>query len=119
MSTFSTRIRIHVQRELDAAARAEAQGDLPEAARRLERAHVLGQRSTREHVRVHIAMGRFALRQRNLAAAWGQAWRAAFGGVLTPLGLVPGGNTGSSAVSAFRRMPIDHELQQLIDEAGR
>jgi hypothetical protein len=117
MSTFAARIRIHVQRELDAAAQAARSGDDDGAMRHLERAHVLGQGATREHVRIHVAMARIALRRLDLAATWGQAWRAAAALVFTPFGLLPVGNTGGSNVSAFRRMPIPHDLQELIDAA--
>jgi hypothetical protein len=53
MTTFTVRIRPSVQAELDAAAATEAQGQFYTAFKHLERAHVLGQPSTREHVRVH------------------------------------------------------------------
>lgn len=119
MSKFAAGIRSHVQREIDAAMRAQASGNLADAMRHLERAHVLGQAATREHVRVHVAMGRLALRQSALAAAWGQLWRAAAALVFTPVGLLPVGNTGGSNVSAFRRMPVPRELQDIIDEARR
>ena len=62
MTRFQLRIRALVQRELDAAQAAEALGHFTTAFRHLERAHVLGQPFTREHVRVHWRMFRFALR---------------------------------------------------------
>jgi hypothetical protein len=108
-----------VHRELDAAAGAEAAGDLAAAHRHLERAHVLGQASTVEHVRVHLAMVGFGLRRRTVADAWGQVWRAAAALVFTPIGLLPVGNTGGSNVSAFRRMTVPHDLQRIIEEARR
>lgn len=119
MSNFSSRIRPHVRRELDAAVRAEASGDLAAAHRRLERAHVLGQASTVEHVRVHLAMVAFGLRHRAAADAWGQLWRAGAALLFTPIGLLPVGNTGGSNVSAFRRMTIPHDLQRIIEDARR
>jgi hypothetical protein len=119
MSTFQRSIRPHVQRELDAATAAAARGDAADAQRHLERAHVLGQAATREHVRVHVAMGRLAFHRRAWAAAFGQLWRAVAALLLTPIGVLPVGNTGGSDVSAFRAMPIDRDLQHLIDDARR
>jgi hypothetical protein len=52
--------------ELLAAEKAEAQGNATAAFSHLERAHVLGQASTAEHVRVHWRMLLWGLRQRSL-----------------------------------------------------
>src|SRR5215510_7537240 len=62
---FGTRIRPSVQAELDAAAACEAHGRAGEAFGHLERAHVLGQADTLQHVRVHWAMLRWGLRNRS------------------------------------------------------
>lgn len=51
MSSFGDNIRPHVDAELNAAAIDPEHGFA-----HLERAHVLGQASTREHVRVHWHM---------------------------------------------------------------
>ena len=72
MSRFTRRIRPHVQFELDAASRAEARGEPQAAFAHLERAHVLGQAATVEHVRVHGRMFRWALRHRKPREALGQ-----------------------------------------------
>lgn len=114
MSTFAIRIRPAVQAELDAAAAAEALGQVATAFRHLERAHVLGQAATVQHVRVHWRMARFALRHRLAGEAAGQLWRVIAAAVFTPAGLVPEGNTGGSNVSGFRRMPVPEDLRQAI-----
>ncbi len=54
--SFSTRIRPYVSQELLAAQAADEGGHHDIAFRHLERAHVLGQASTVEHVRVHVHM---------------------------------------------------------------
>lgn len=113
---FARRIRPFVQAELDAAARREARGEFDSAFARLERAHVLGQASTVEHLRVHWAMFRWALRQKVAAEAFGQAWRM-FGALLKTWLWVPVGNTGGAGVSGFRPMPIPPELRRLIELA--
>lgn len=118
-SRFARRIRPHVQAELDAAAACEARGEPVSAFAHLERAHVMGQASTVEHVRVHVAMLRWALRQHDGAEALGQAWRIAGAATKTAFGWVPAGNTGGARVSGFRRLPVAPDLQDLIDAARR
>ena len=113
---FGRRIRPSVQAELDAAAACEARGDRKQAFWHLERAHVLGQASTREHARVHWAMLRWALRHSAAGEAFGQAWRIV-GATLKTWLWVPAGNTGGANVSGFKPMPVPPDLQRLIDAA--
>jgi hypothetical protein len=115
LTTFALCIQPSVQAELDAAASAEAQGRFDTAFRHLERAHILGQPATAQHVRVHWRMFRFAVRNGLAGEAFGQAWRMVAAGLFTAIGLVPEGNTGGSAVSGLRRMPIPGDLQPVID----
>lgn len=119
MTLFSLRIRPHVQAELDAARVSEQRGEFSTAFRLLERAHVLGQTATREHVRVHWHMLRFAWRNRQPREMVGQAWRLVAAALFTPLGLVPAGNTGGANVSAFQRMAVAPELAAAISAARR
>lgn len=113
---FASRIRPIVQAELDAAAREEARGDFTTAFGHLERAHVLGQAATREHMRVHWAMWHFARRRHDPREALGQLWRTVAAALKTWL-WVPTGNTGGANVSGFRRMPVAADLQRHIDAA--
>ena len=113
---FARRIRPFVHYELDVAARHESLGEFGSAFAHLERAHVLGQASTVEHVRVHWAMLRWALRQHAAAEALGQALRIA-GALLKTWLWVPVGNTGGAGVSGLQSMPVTAELQRLIDLA--
>lgn len=113
---FARRIRPFVQDELDAAARHRSLGEFGPAFARLERAHVLGQASTVEHVRVHWAMLRWALEQRAASEILGQAWRTV-GALLKTWLWVPVGNTGGASVSGLKPMPVTAELQRLIDFA--
>jgi hypothetical protein len=96
---------------------AETHGESAVAFAHLERAHVLGQASTVEHVRVHWHMLVWALRQRRPGECLGQAFRIAGAATKTAIGLVPYGNTGGSDVSPFKRMPIEPELEKLIQQA--
>ena len=112
MSQFARNIRPFVDSELRA-----AELDTAHEFAHLERAHVLGQASTREHVRVHWRMLRWAWRHRNARELAGQALRIAGAATKTFIGLVPTGNTGGANVSAVRRMPLDPELAAIIEKA--
>jgi len=112
MSSFAANIRPHVDAELLAAGN-DPQGGFAH----LERAHVLGQASTREHVRVHWHMMRWAWRRRDGKELAGQMLRITGAALLTFIGQVPTGNTGGSNVSAVRPMPIDPELAAIIEKA--
>lgn len=117
MTTFALRIRPSVQAELDAAASTESLGHFHTAFQHLERAHVLAQPATGEHVRVHWRMLRFALRNRMTDEAFGQAWRIVGAAIFTAFGLVPEGNTGGANVSGFRGMHVPQDLQTIIESA--
>ena len=117
MSRLHDRIRPAVEAELDAARCAEQLGDAEAAFRYLERAHVLGQPSTRLHTRVHWLMLRWAMRQRDVSEVVGQVFRIAAAAMKTAIGWLPDGNTGGTSVGAFRPMPVAPELQRLIDAA--
>jgi hypothetical protein len=117
MPRFARRIRPHVQFELDAANRAEARADHELAFRHLERAHVLGQAATVEHLRVHWRMFLWARRHRKPVEAAGQLWRLLAAAAMTGFGWLPEGNTGGSNVSGFRRQPIPPDLRRVIDAA--
>lgn len=96
---------------------AERAGYTGQAFRHLERAHVLAQAATLQHVRVHWHMYRFALRRRSCSDAFGQVLRLLLAAPLTMLGALPTGNTGGSAVNGFKPMPVSADLQRLIDAA--
>ncbi|MEQ8859015.1 MAG: DUF3703 domain-containing protein [Pseudomonadales bacterium] len=117
MTTFAYRIRPSVQSELNAARQAMARGQGDVAFRHLERAHVLGQGATVEHVRVHWGMLLWAIRYARPREVVGQIWRLMAAGLTTRFGWLPEGNTGGADVSAFRPMPIPPDLQHVIDAA--
>lgn len=117
MSSFGRRIHPFVQAELAASREAEARGDLSSGFSHLERAHVLGQASTIEHVRVHWRMLLWGLKQRDARECLGQLFRIVGAATTTAVGLVPHGNTGGANVSPFRRMAVPPELAARIAEA--
>jgi hypothetical protein len=110
--SFADNIRPHVDAELSAA-RADSSREFAH----LERAHVLGQASTREHVRVHWHMLLWAWRNRKPRELLGQLLRIAGAATKTFIGFVPTGNTGGANVSPFRPMPVDPDLAELIRRA--
>ena len=75
---------------------------------------MLGQASTREHVRVHWRMLRWAARQRRPPEFAAQVFRIVGAAVMTAVGLVPEGNTGGGNMSAFRRLPVPPELADIL-----
>ena len=99
--------------ELDAGYASLASGDLAEAFRRFERAHILGQRRTRLHVRAHVAMLRVAWRRRDRKELIGQVTRIVAATLFSRI-WVPEGNTGGANVSAVAPMRIPEDLQRLL-----
>jgi pimeloyl-ACP methyl ester carboxylesterase len=114
---FQRRIRPHVNAELTAALSAEQSGNWAASFRRLERAHVLGQASTIEHVRVHARMLAWATRHRDAREILAQLLRIAGAATKTLFGLVPSGNTGGGNVGAFRALPIPLDLAPALAAA--
>jgi len=105
------RIGEFVQAELDAATL-----EASPAARfgRLERAHVLSQTSTRDHVRVHWHMLVWAVRQGDRKEIAGQILRIVGAATKTALGLVPAGNTGGANVSPLKPLPVSGDLAEIL-----
>lgn len=106
----------HVEHELQIATLA------PDAASQfshLERAHILSQYSTRDHVAVHMAMLRWGLRQRDWRETAGQVVRIVGAATKTAIGWVPVGNTGGANVSPIKPMPLPDDLAEIIARASR
>lgn len=114
MSRFTSRIRPYLQQEWRAAAQAEQNGQPDLAFNHLERAHVLGQASTRGHCAAHWYMLCWAFRQRDWWEGLGQMLRLLAALTKTPLGWLPTGNTGGSRISPFKVLPIPFELAEIL-----
>lgn len=117
MSSYSEYIRPYVDAEIDSAIRAEADGNLPLSFQHLERAHVLAQPSTVQHVRVHWQMLRWGWRTGDGREVLGQILRISAAAALTAFGFVPTGNTGGANVSPVQPMPVPEELATIIRQA--
>ncbi len=119
MTTFGTRIRPAVDAELQSASAADRAGQALLSFRHLERAHVLGQASTVQHVRVHVRMLVWGLKQRSLREIMGQLLRIVGAATKTAIGWVPAGNTGGANVSPIKPLPIPDDLRITIERARR
>lgn len=114
---FSERVAPYVESELANAAEAGSAGDALQEFAHLERAHVIGQESTYWHVKVHVLMLLWAVRNHSVREVLGQLFRIVGAATKTAFGLVPQGNTGGANVSPFKKMPIAPELAASIQKA--
>jgi Protein of unknown function (DUF3703) len=117
-NSFSQNIAPHVLHEVALAKMAQAAGQWMQAFVHLERAHVLGQASTKWHVYVHGLMLIWSLRRRDWHELAGQLFRTVGAALTTGVGLIPSGNTGGANVSPFQPMPIPTDLAILIEAAA-
>ena len=117
LSRFTKKIAPHVKAQIALAVRARAAGNSSLEFQHYENAHVLGQESTYWHVKTHILMLGWALRNSRLREFLGQLFRVTGAATKTVFGLVPKGNTGGANVSPFKAMPIDPSFQAIIDSA--
>jgi hypothetical protein len=106
-------LRAAYRSELDAGYASLKSGDFAEAFRRFERAHILGQRRTRLHVRAHVAMLRVAWTRRDKRELAGQSARIVAAALFSRI-WVPEGNTGGANVSALKPMPVPEDLQRIL-----
>jgi hypothetical protein len=116
-SQFTQSITPSVNTELELAITARQSGDHAAELQHLENAHVLGQRSTRLHVKVHWLMLRWGIRQASPKEVLGQLFRMTGAATKTAFGLIPDGNTGGANVSPFKPMPLSAKHTALIEKA--
>lgn len=119
MNKYGARIKPHFEAELGEAERCSAQRDAAGSFTHLERAHVLGQSSTRLHVMAHWHMLKWAVRNVRPGEFVGQVVRIVGAATKNAMGLVPEGNTGGSNVSPFKRMAVSADLAAIIALARR
>ena len=107
--------RVAFDREIALAKELIEKGELEAGFRHLERAHIIGQAFVLPHAKTHWLMFGVECRRRRVMAAFGQVVRIGLGMLGSAVGVVPVGNTGGTDISMFKRMPIDTELQKIID----
>jgi hypothetical protein len=101
--------------EMAAARNRYERGQLDQAYKHLEVAHVLGQRHVVPHVIAHWGMLKIGLKRRSFGEVLGQAVRIILGAIGSAVGVVPIGNTGGTNISMFKRLPIDPAIRNLVD----
>jgi len=116
-NSYSKKIALYVKAELELATNAGKSRNVELEFQHLENAHVLGQESTYWHVKVHVLMLLWAIRNLKLKEIIGQLFRIVGASTKTMFGLVPQGNTGGTNVSPFKVMPIKSEHQLIIKNA--
>lgn len=102
---------------MNAASAATARGDAGAAFHHLERAHILSQRHTGQHVRVHWLMLRLGASERDWREVLGQSSRIVAAAVFSRI-WVPIGNTGRANVSAMKPMPVPDDLRRILTQEG-
>lgn len=117
LSKFSKSIASYVESEIALAKAARSVGDRLLEFRHLENAHVIGQESTYWHVTVHAFMFLWAVRNLMPKEVLGQFFRIIGAALMTPIGLIPNGNTGGSNVSLFKAVPVKPEHKVMISNA--
>lgn len=99
--------------ELGAARAARPAGKVDVAYRHLERAHILSQRYTLQHVETHWLMLRLAAATGAWGEVVGQAKRIVAAALFSRI-WVPIGNTGRASVSALKPMPVPDDLRAVL-----
>ena len=89
-------------------------GNLPDAWRHLERAHIISQAWCKQHTYTHWRMLRFGFKIKNWKEVLGQLPRLLFGGIKSFVGIIPVGNTGGSNVPPLRVMEIPEDLEKML-----
>jgi len=112
--SFRSRIKPFVDAEISASIAHRKEGNHRAEFAHLERAHVLGQAATIEHVRAHYLMLLWSIRQHSAKEFFGQIFRIVGAATKTAFGWVPTGNTGGANVSPFKPMAIPDDLQAIL-----
>jgi hypothetical protein len=99
--------------EIEAARAAGGARQFERALHHLERAHILGQRSTARHLQAHWLMLTVGVRQGDLRETLGQIPRM-LAALLFSKVWVPVGNSGRARVSAFAPMPVPEDLHRFV-----
>lgn len=108
------RILSHIEVERSAFKKAARSGDSKAAWTALEREHILGQAYFWPHIRSHVAMLKFAIKNGDLGEILGQVVRLLLAPLGNLTGRLPWGNTGRANVSAFTPMSYPDDLRDLF-----
>jgi hypothetical protein len=117
MTSFFKAIQPYFHVELDAARQAQVSGNPALAFSHLERAHILGQASTKLHIQAHWHMLLWSVKNNVCGEFFGQLLRLIGAATKTAIGFVPDGNSGGNNVSPFHKMPIAQDLLTILQRA--
>jgi len=107
-------LKTYYRKELEKYKNELSKGNLQDAWRQLERAHIIGQSWPREHSYTHWLMLKFGFKIKNKKEIIGQIPRLILGGVKSFVGKIPVGNTGGANVPPLQSMQIPEDLQRII-----
>lgn len=103
--------------ELDLAGAALARNEPASSFHHLERAHILGQRHTVQHVYVHWRMLKLGIAVGDRREIFGQMVRIVAAALFSRL-WIPVGNTGRANVGALQPMAVPEDLRAILDRSG-
>lgn len=103
----------YFQLELHKAKQAIDSQNWEHALEHLARAHILGQKSIKAHVITHWWMFKVGISSGDVKELIGQIPRMLAAVIFTKI-WVPKGNTGRANVSAFKSMPLEEKLENLL-----
>lgn len=112
---FPKSLRQSFDHELQRYAESFDGGNLTDAWRHLERAHIIGQAYPLPHTQVHWLMLKFGISIKSKREIIGQIPRLLVGGVKSFVGVIPVGNTGGANVPPLRPMEIPLDLQEILN----
>jgi hypothetical protein len=85
----------------------------PSRMHHLARAHILGQRYTWAHVRVHVLMLKAGMQVGDAREVVGQIIRVVAASLFSRI-WVPAGNPGLASINAMKPMPVPEDLRGLM-----
>ncbi len=115
---LATAIRAAWDAEHRAARQARADGDATGEWHHLERAHILSQPLAVPHMRTHVAMLGYGIRNRDRREVIRQLVRLLDAGPGSAVGRYPLGNTGGANVNAVAPMTIPGDLEGILTGTG-
>ena len=110
-------LRAALDVELNASKAAIAAGSTAKAFHHLGRAHILSQRHTWQHVRVHWLMLKLGASVGEWSEVLGQTTRIVAAALFSRI-WVPIGNTGRANVSALKPMRVPDDLRAILEQSG-
>ena len=111
------RLRHAFDRELSLSEAARLGCDQSRAFYHLERAHILGQAYFAPHLKTHWEMLKWGVRQKRPKEIAGQILRLLAVFPASLFSWIPAGNTGGANVSAFQKMEISEDLQEILQDS--